>query len=160
MTDLWAADAVALAGMLRSREVSAREVVAAHIDRAQTVGGPVNAIVTPTFEAALARAAAADEELARGAEPITAKRVRHNVVAVHVVGAPPVLSAARILIELEGKVKRFRRLNLLWGALQRGRPAPGGQNDGEHDSAGGGDAGDVRTPASSAGSRSRTRSCS
>ena len=69
MTDLWAADAVALAGMLRSREVSAREVVAAHIDRAQTVGGPVNAIVTPTFEAALARAAAADEELARGAEP-------------------------------------------------------------------------------------------
>jgi len=69
MTDLWAADAVTLAGMLRSREVSAREVVAAHIDRAQTVGGPVNAIVTPTFEAALARAAAADEELARGAEP-------------------------------------------------------------------------------------------
>ncbi len=69
MTDLWAADAVTLAGMLRRREVSAREVVAAHIDRAQTVGGPVNAIVTPTFEAALARAAAADEELARGAEP-------------------------------------------------------------------------------------------
>ena len=58
MTDLWAADAVTLAGMLRSREVSAREVVAAHIDRAQTVGGPVNAIVTPTFEAALAQAAA------------------------------------------------------------------------------------------------------
>jgi amidase len=67
--DLCAADAITLAGLLRSREVSAREVVAAHIERAETVGKQVNAIVTPTFEAALAQAAAADEALARGAEP-------------------------------------------------------------------------------------------
>jgi amidase len=67
MTDLCQADAVTLAGLLRAREVSAREVVAAHVARAETVGGPVNAIVTATFETALARAAAADEDLARGA---------------------------------------------------------------------------------------------
>jgi amidase len=69
MTDLCAADAITLAGLLRGREVSAREVVAAHIERAETVGKQVNAIVTRTFEAALARAAAADEALARGAAP-------------------------------------------------------------------------------------------
>jgi amidase len=69
MTDLCEADAITLAGLLRDRTVSAREVVAAHIARAETVGGPVNAIVTRTFETALARAAAADEELARGAAP-------------------------------------------------------------------------------------------
>jgi amidase len=69
MTDLCEADAITLAGLLRGRQVSAREVVAAHIARAETVGGPVNAIVTQTFETAAARAAAADEELARGAAP-------------------------------------------------------------------------------------------
>jgi amidase len=69
MTDLCAADALTLAGLLRRREVSAREVVAAHIARAETVGGPVNAIVTATFDSALAKAAAADEDLARGAPP-------------------------------------------------------------------------------------------
>jgi amidase len=69
MTDLCEADAITLAGLVRGREVSAREVVAAHIARAETVGGPVNAIVTRTFETALARAAAADEDLARGAAP-------------------------------------------------------------------------------------------
>jgi amidase len=77
------ADAVTLAGMLRRREVSAREVMAAHIQRIEAVDGGVNAmdggvsavdsgvnaVVTRTFDAALARAARADEALARGAEP-------------------------------------------------------------------------------------------
>jgi len=83
VTDLCAADAVTLAGMLRRREVSAREVMAAHIQRIEAVDGGVNAmdggvsavdggvnaVVTRTFDAALARAARADEALARGAEP-------------------------------------------------------------------------------------------
>jgi amidase len=69
MTDLCEADAITLAGLLRAREVSAREVVAAHIDRAQGVGAQVNAIVTATFETALDKAAAADEDLARGVAP-------------------------------------------------------------------------------------------
>jgi amidase len=59
-------DAVTLAAMLRRREVSAREVVAAHIERVEAVDGLVNALVTRTFDAALARAASADESLARG----------------------------------------------------------------------------------------------
>jgi amidase len=62
-------DAITLAGLLRAREVSAREVVAAHIDRIEAADGAVNAIVTRTFDAALAAAAAADDALARGAAP-------------------------------------------------------------------------------------------
>ena len=66
MTDLCANDAVTLAGMLRRREVSAREVTAAHIERVEAVDGAVNAVVTRTFDAALAKAAAADDAIARG----------------------------------------------------------------------------------------------
>ena len=39
MTDLCAADALTLAGLLRRREVSAREVVAAHIERVDGEAG-------------------------------------------------------------------------------------------------------------------------
>jgi len=69
MTDLCGSDAVALAGLLRSREVSAREVVAAHIKRIEEVDPVVNAVVTRTFNQALAKAAAADDALARGEQP-------------------------------------------------------------------------------------------
>ena len=69
MTDLCASNAVTLAGMLRRREVSAREVTAAHVQRIEAVDGAVNAVVTRTFGAAMDRAARADEALARGAEP-------------------------------------------------------------------------------------------
>ena len=69
MTDLCGSDAVALAGLLRSREVSAREVVAAHIKRIEEVDPVVNAVVTRTFDQALAKAAAADDALTRGEQP-------------------------------------------------------------------------------------------
>jgi amidase len=59
-------DAIGLAGLLRRREVSAREVIAAHMNRIEAVDPAINAIVTRTFESALARAAAADDALARG----------------------------------------------------------------------------------------------
>jgi amidase len=61
-------DAITLARLLRYRKVSAREVVAAHIERAQAVNPQVNALVTRSFEAALGKAARADEAAARGAE--------------------------------------------------------------------------------------------
>ena len=67
--DLCAHDAVTLAGLLRRREVSAREVIAAHAARIEALDGLVNAVVTRCFERALARAARADEALARGEEP-------------------------------------------------------------------------------------------
>ena len=59
-------DAVALAGMLRRREVSAREVVAAHIARVEAFDTAISAIVTRTFDRALAQAATADDAIARG----------------------------------------------------------------------------------------------
>ncbi len=58
MTDLWENDAITLAGMLRSRDVSAREVIAAHIERIEAADGAVNAVVTRCFEQAMAKAAA------------------------------------------------------------------------------------------------------
>jgi amidase len=67
VTDLCSSDAIALAGLLRSREVSAREVIAAHIARAEATDPAVNALVTRTFESALARADVADQSMARGA---------------------------------------------------------------------------------------------
>lgn len=65
MTDLCLQDAIALAGLLRSRDVSAREVVSAHIARIEAFDPVINAVVTRTFEAAMARAADADEAAAR-----------------------------------------------------------------------------------------------
>ena len=59
-------DAITLARLLRSRQVSAREVIDAHIERIEATNPAINAIVTATFEAATAKAAAADEALARG----------------------------------------------------------------------------------------------
>ncbi len=59
-------DAIAIAGMLRRREVSAREVVSAHIARIEAFDSAINAIVTRTFDAALARAATADDAMAGG----------------------------------------------------------------------------------------------
>jgi amidase len=59
-------DAVALAGMLRRRDVSAREVVSAHIARIEAFDPAINAVITRTFETAMAQAADADEAAARG----------------------------------------------------------------------------------------------
>jgi len=69
VTALWEIDAIALAGMLRGRAVSAREVISAHIERIEAVEPAVNAVVTRCFEQAMAKAAAADQALARGEPP-------------------------------------------------------------------------------------------
>jgi amidase len=64
--ELFYLPATTLARMLRAREVSAREVLLAHLDRIESVNPAVNAIVTLTAEAALAQAAHADAEAAHG----------------------------------------------------------------------------------------------
>ena len=69
MAALWDNGAITLAGMLRSREVSAREVIAAHIERIETADWAVNAVVTRCFERAMGMAADADQALARGGPP-------------------------------------------------------------------------------------------
>src|SRR5688572_32254726 len=58
--------AIELASRIRRKDVSAREVVAAHLARIERVNPRVNAIVTLVAERALADAARADEALARG----------------------------------------------------------------------------------------------
>ena len=65
-SDLCDGDAVDLAGLLRAKQVSAREVVAAYIKRIEEVNPAVNAVVTSTFDQALQKAAIADEAFARG----------------------------------------------------------------------------------------------
>ena len=61
--------AVELAARLRRKDVSAREVVKAHLDQIARVNPQVNAIVTLVAERAMADAARADDALARGTPP-------------------------------------------------------------------------------------------
>ena len=61
------ADATALAARIRRKQISAREVLAAHLAQIERVNPKVNAIVTLVAERAMADAARADEALARGA---------------------------------------------------------------------------------------------
>ncbi|MCX4829103.1 amidase [Streptomyces sp. NBC_01016] len=61
-------DAVELAGLVRRRELSARELVSAHLDRIERVNPALNAIVTLDAEGALAAAGQADELAVSGAE--------------------------------------------------------------------------------------------
>ncbi|MEU6846483.1 amidase [Streptomyces sp. NPDC046716] len=65
---LCALDAVDLAARIRRRELSAREVVAAHLDRVERINPAVNALVTLDAEGAMAAAGRADEQTASGAE--------------------------------------------------------------------------------------------
>ncbi len=59
-------DATRLAALIRSKQVSSREVVQAHLDRAAAVNPKINAIVTLMEAAALKAADAADAAVARG----------------------------------------------------------------------------------------------
>ena len=67
--DLWGETATALAARIRAREVSAVEVMRAHLARIDAVNPDLNAIVTLDPEGALAGAEAADRRLAAG-EPV------------------------------------------------------------------------------------------
>ena len=61
--------ATELARQIAAKEISAREVVRAHLDRIDSVNSKVNAIVTLTADEAMKQAALADEQQARG-EPL------------------------------------------------------------------------------------------
>src|SRR4051812_24652435 len=61
-------DATALAELIRTKQITSREVVQAHLDRIQSVNPKINAIVTLLAEEALQRADAADRAVASGAE--------------------------------------------------------------------------------------------
>ena len=59
--------AVELARLIRAKDLSAREIVAAHLERIEQVNPRLNAIVTLVADQAMERARAADDRLARGA---------------------------------------------------------------------------------------------
>jgi amidase len=73
-----------LAQRIRTRDVSAREVMAAHLDRIAQLNPRLNAIVTLDADGAMARAAAADDRLARGepAGPLHGVPVAHKDLLV------------------------------------------------------------------------------
>ncbi|HEU5088281.1 MAG TPA: amidase family protein, partial [Roseiflexaceae bacterium] len=66
MDDLFYQSATRLAQRILDRELSALEVVQAHLDRIAAVNPRLNAVVQLAAEQALADAAAADVALARG----------------------------------------------------------------------------------------------
>ena len=69
MRELVFLSAVELAARLRAKDVSAREVMTAHLAQIERVNPTVNAIVTLVAERAMADAARADERIVRG-EPV------------------------------------------------------------------------------------------
>jgi len=64
--DLWRSDALSLTAAIKAREVSAREVVQAHLDRIDAVNGAVNAVVHRFDEDSLKAADRADRAVASG----------------------------------------------------------------------------------------------
>src|SRR3954469_4196356 len=69
MTGICQLTAVDMARLIRRGQLSAREVMHAHLARIECVNPTVSAVVTRAAEQAVDSAAAADEQLARG-EPI------------------------------------------------------------------------------------------
>ena len=65
--ELWRKGALELAGMIARKEVSSREVVAAHLARIDDVNPRLNAIVRRLDDSALAAADEADKAVAAGA---------------------------------------------------------------------------------------------
>lgn len=65
-TPLYYRSATELAAMLRAKEISATELVTAHLERIDATNDQVNAIVTHTPELALEQAKKADADAARG----------------------------------------------------------------------------------------------
>jgi aspartyl-tRNA(Asn)/glutamyl-tRNA(Gln) amidotransferase subunit A len=60
-------EATTLAALIRTKQLSSREVVQAHLDRTEAVNPKINAVVTSMGEAALEAADAADKAVASGA---------------------------------------------------------------------------------------------
>ena len=90
----WSASS--LARLIRSRQISARELVELHLDRIRRLNPPINAIVTLHEEGATARAAEADEATAHRESlgplhgvPITLKDTHSTRALRTTAGYPP-----------------------------------------------------------------------
>jgi amidase len=67
-TELWRMGASDLAGSIRNKQISSREVVEAHLERIAAVNPGINAVTVTLADAALSAAEQADRELAAGGE--------------------------------------------------------------------------------------------
>jgi amidase len=69
MEDLWRLSAAELAGLIKSRKVSAREAASAALARLDAVNPSINAVVDHRPEQVLAQAGEIDQRIARGEDP-------------------------------------------------------------------------------------------
>jgi amidase len=111
--ELWQRRAVDLAAMLASGELSAREVLDAHIARIEATNPAVNAIVTISVERAEEDAARADDARARGESlgvlhglPIAHKDLAMTAGIRTTMGSP--LLASQVPAEDEEMIRRLR----------------------------------------------------
>jgi hypothetical protein len=83
--------AVELAARIRRKQVSAREVMTAHLERIERTNGKVNAIVTLVADRAMADARRADEHQVRGVTlgPLHGCRWRTRTSSTRRGSAPP-----------------------------------------------------------------------
>src|SRR6201996_9728211 len=68
MKDIWRLPAHELAGLIRSKKVSAREAAAAGLERLDAVNPAINAVVDHRPEDVLSQAGQVDAAIARGAD--------------------------------------------------------------------------------------------
>src|SRR6476660_2484475 len=93
---LWQRSATELAELIRSKEVSSREVVQAHLDRIGEVNSAVNAVTVTLAEDALAAADEADRAPAAGAfhgVPFTIKENIDCIGSATTQGVPALVDA-------------------------------------------------------------------
>ncbi len=69
MADLWRLSAVETARRIRSKELSAKEVITSSLQRLDAVNGRINAVVQEMPESALQAAEQIDQSIARGEDP-------------------------------------------------------------------------------------------
>jgi len=79
-TDICQLSAVELARLISAKELSARDVVRAHLEQIDRVNSGVNAIVTLVADQAMERARIADEDFAhgRGVGPLHGLPIAHK----------------------------------------------------------------------------------
>ncbi|MEZ4869276.1 MAG: amidase [Caldilineaceae bacterium] len=158
-SELWQLSAGELAGLIRTRQVSSRTVVQAHLDRIAAVNDRLNALPVILHEQALQAAAAADQMQANGAPlgplhgvPMTVKAnidlvgsaTTSGVVALQK-AMPPVDAPATAHLRRAGAIPigrtnlpdfalRWQTTSSLWGATRNPwnpTVTPGGSSGGD-----------------------------
>ena len=113
MGEVWERDAVEIADAVRAGNLSAREVLDAHLDRIELLDPALNCVCYLDAEAARVRADAIDAEVAAGGDPGALAGVPIGVKELSSVGGWPethasVVLADRVAVTDENEVARLR----------------------------------------------------